>query len=382
MSTSNPNIFLAKYLDGLNFNKKQINGVTYRTNHFNFKDLNIQINKSISKTSKNKLNEKNEKILNLNQIKSILSDDDRTSEDDYSDNFSFDDNESKSEKNDEKNSNFPSNIDFHDPDFLLSYRDLQLNNNENYNFNKNWTHFIAIPFNKSSQNQELVEKFNYFKNKILEEGFININECLFQNPDRLHITLCMLELKNNNEINKLKKILKENILPEILEFTQKEEIYSILDSFEVFGNPHESRVLYAKPRNNESNKFYNLLDILFSNLVENNVLNKDLLQFSNIIFNEKSNRYEKEKVHLTIMNSTFAMRENIKNNSNTINLETLGSGYNRKKANNYFNGMKIIRRFNNFQFGPHKINEICLYEMKIDSNTNTYKIVESIKLNN
>jgi len=279
----------------------------------------------------------------------------------------------------------------HDPDILLAAKDLNLNggsiyyNNNLNNLNQKWTHFFAIPFNKVSQNQDLVDKFSYFRNKIIEQEFVDINESLFQAPERLHMTLCLLELKGNNEVSKIKGILKEKIQPEINEFVKDKAIYSFFDTFEIFGKPHESRVLYAKPKNSQSDKLFDVLDILFSNLAENKVLNKDALQYSSIAVNEKTDRYEKEKLHLTIMNSTFSLRENFKNNNNnsiTGNINATQQAANKKKANNFFNGMRIIRRFNNFHFGSHKVNEICLYEMKIDSDTNSYKIVESIKLNN
>ena len=378
MSTSNPNIFLAKNLDSMNFKTKEINGVNYRINNFNYKDINIGINRSIAgNLGGNRILTKDQRMIKLDQIKNILSDDDKTSEDEYSDNFSFDEdeNETKNNKNTESHLN---NIDVHDPDILLAFKGLK-----STNLTQNWTHFFAIPFNKNSQNQELVEKFNYFRNKIIEEGFVDINEFLFQIPERLHITLCLLELKNNNEINKVKKILKEIIQPEIKELVKENEIYSFFDTFEVFGKPHESRVLYAKPKNSDSDKLFDILDILFSNLVENKILNKDALQYSDIAVNDKTDRYEKDKLHMTIMNSTFAVRENLKNNnSGNDGIQDLINVGSNKKSNNFFNGMRIIRRFNNFHFGSHKVNEICLYEMKIDNETNTYKVVESIKLKN
>jgi activating signal cointegrator complex subunit 1 len=406
MSTSNPNIYLPKCLDGVNFNTKEINGVNYRTNHFNYKDLNIRINpNSINNKNqslgKNKIITRDQRTINLDKIRNILSDDDKTSEDEYSDNFSFDEDENESQLNNNKNNNYNnnnynnnynsknteshiSNIDLHDPDIILAAKDL--NKNSTNLTNQNWTHFFAIPFNKHSQNQDLVEKFSYFRNKIIEEELIEVNESLFQAPERLHMTLCLLELKSNNEISNVKKILKEKIQPEINEFVKGNAMYSFFESFEVFGKPHESRVLYAKPKNAESDKLFDVLDILFSNLVENKILNKDALQYSNIKVNEKTDRFEKDKLHMTIMNSTFAVRDNLKNNGNVGSIVTiqdlLNGGSNKKKENCFFNGMKIIRRFNNFHFGSHKVNEICLYEMKIDSDTNTYKIVESIKFNN
>lgn len=377
MSTSNPNIHLPENINALNFKTKLINGVNYRVNNFNYKDLNIRVNRNYIPNNKgNMMLNKDRKMINLDRIKNILSDDDKTSEDEYSDNFSFDDEEANESHHDKFTESNASNIDIHDPDILLAAKELR-----DANINQKWSHFFAIPFNVYSGNKELVDKFNYFRSKIIDEGFIDINENLFQVPERLHMTLCLLELKNNNEINKLKKTLKELIQPEIREFVKENEIYSFFDTFEVFGKPHESRVLYAKPENSDSDKLFDILDILFSNLIENKIINKDALNYSNIKINQKTDRYEKDKLHLTIMNSTFAAKENLKNNNDgNITIQDLISGGNKKKVNCFFNGLRIIKRFNNFHFGSHKVNEICLYEMKIDNATNTYKVIESIKL--
>lgn len=368
MTSSAPKIFDAKNLNAMNFNTKEINGINYRINLFDYKDLKI---KQILKG--NKIRNKEDRLINLDQIKNILSDDDKTSEDEYSDNFSFDENDQ-----DEKKENL-NNMDFTDPDILVANKEQKLLSLPN----QNWTHFIAIPFTKESRNIELVEKFNYFKNKILEEGYSDITDALFQIQERLHMTICMLELKSKQQVEKLQKVFKDVITPLMKDLIKEEDhVYTSLDSFEVFGKSHQSRVLYAKPKYSEQSKFLDILDIILSTLVENKFLNDDNLKSLNITLNQNIQRYEKEKLHLTLMNSTFDFRENAKENNNLINIQDIISGGNKSKKLKCFHGLRIIKKFNNFHFGTHPVNQICLYEMKIDNKTNNYKVVEEIYLKN
>lgn len=77
-----------------------------------------------------------------------------------------------------------------------------------------YTHFLSIPLNK----KEIIERFNYFKDDVLkkyDKTTYNIDESLFQNPSKLHLTIGMLKLLDINEkalaIDAL-KICKEEII--------------------------------------------------------------------------------------------------------------------------------------------------------------------------
>jgi len=64
-----------------------------------------------------------------------------------------------------------------------------------------YTHFLSIPLNT----KEIIDKFNSFKVDVLEKyGWrsktaYNIDESLFQNPVKLHLTIGMLKLLDINE---------------------------------------------------------------------------------------------------------------------------------------------------------------------------------------
>lgn len=61
-----------------------------------------------------------------------------------------------------------------------------------------YTHFLSIPLNK----KEIMDNYNSFKNDVLEKYdkiAYNIDESLFQTPSKLHLTIGMLKLLDDNE---------------------------------------------------------------------------------------------------------------------------------------------------------------------------------------
>jgi len=61
-----------------------------------------------------------------------------------------------------------------------------------------YTHFLSIPLNK----KEIMDNYNSFKNDVLEKydkTAYNIDESLFQTPSKLHLTIGMLKLLDDNE---------------------------------------------------------------------------------------------------------------------------------------------------------------------------------------
>jgi hypothetical protein len=340
-------------MNAMSYGVKKINGKLYRVNEIIQKTFE-QVEKV---ANENKIREY--KLVNLTN--QIYNNDDATSEEDYSQNISFlsDDSDNESSMYEESDK-----IDFADVDNLISY-----NNNDNLvrtssdnnltrakSFNIKWTHFISIPL---YLNKEFIEKFEYFKSKITEENDINID--LFQKSNRLHMTLCLLKIDNKKDIQLLDKVMKE-LDESIKKILDGGALYIDFDQLEIMGTPHKSRVLYTKPSITTSDKYKDIVDLLINKLIESNLMTEEMKSGSHIYFSQMSQRYENEKPHVTLLNSTFLRR---KDNSIT---------------NTYFNGLKLIKRMNNFSFGVHKIEELHVNEMRIDYKTDMYQIHSKYKL--
>jgi hypothetical protein len=148
-------------------------------------------------------------------------------------------------------------------------------------------------------------------------------------------------------------------------------LYIDFDQLEVMGTQTKSRVLFTRPHLTNSGKLKDLIDVLLTKFIDNNLIPEDIQKSSHIYYNDSTERWEIEKPHVTLMNSTFLLREQIKASKE-------GQKINNEKT--YFNGMKIIKRMKNFSFGIHKIEEFTLNEMRIDNDTNTYKVKETYKI--
>ena len=91
------------------------------------------------------------------------------------------------------------------------------------------------------------------------------------------------------------------------------------DELEIFGTPEETRVVYMKLKE-DTDQFELLREvnhIIIQSLVDHKVLErKDL---SHIRLNPKTKRYESDKLHLTLLNSSFAIKDLMKDNKRTFN---------------------------------------------------------------
>jgi len=70
-----------------------------------------------------------------------------------------------------------------------------------------FTHFVTIPLT----NQGIKDNFKNFKENVLKATFLQsgINDVIFQNSDKLHLTICTLVLLSSNEIENARHAVNE-----------------------------------------------------------------------------------------------------------------------------------------------------------------------------
>lgn len=381
------NVNNSQPLNAFKFAVKNIGGKLYRINNLvNIKKSEVMLNEDDGNL--NKANVREFKLVkNLRQrINSVISDDDATSEEDFSGNVSFlEDEEGENEMDMSMSKSIVDDFeDMVDIDSLMLFGEGKGLTGGKMGILKpsklpkfKWTHFLSIPLHT---NKEFVEKFEFFKKKLIEENFSDIDESLFQKNSRLHMTLCLFSIEENKKKEKLelisrlikeseetiKKILDENSL--MIEF----------DQLEIMGQQNKTRVLYTRPHLANSEKLRDVIDTLLNKFIDSDILTDEMRQSSHIHFNEITERFENEKLHVTLMNSTFLIRENLQNKQSDSN--ELAKQDSNLVSKSYFNGMKIIKRMKNFSFGVHKIDSLVLNEMRIDKNTNSYIIHEKFNI--
>ncbi|KAL6447880.1 hypothetical protein ACFW04_000157 [Cataglyphis niger] len=152
-----------------------------------------------------------------------------------------------------------------------------------------YTHFLSIPLNK----KEIVDNYNSFKDNVLKKynkTTYNIDESLFQMPSKLHLTIGMLKLLDDDE--------KKQTIDALLNC--KEEI---IDPFlEEFG-PLNIQLRGVECMNDDPTE----VNVLFAQITHNEklqeLINKIADYFVDIGLKEKE--YETIKLHATLMNTSF-----------------------------------------------------------------------------
>lgn len=370
-------------LNAFKFAIKNIGGKLYRVNNIlNMKQSDVNVNDKIENEIGNTNLKKFNLVTNLNKkLSQVFSDDDATSEEEFSNNVSFI--EDDSDRSVSLNLDDVEDFNAIDIDSLMTFgpstfeskgADKALTDMRSRQKFK-WTHFLSIPFH---ENVEFVEKYEYFKKKITEENFADIDENLFQRKSRLHLTVCLFRFENIKKVETVNKLFKEaeDSIRKILDGTP---LYLDFDQLEIMGTHNKTRVLYTRPNLTNSEKLRDVIDVLLNKFIENEIITEEMRESSFIFFNDISGRYENQKLHVTLLNSTFLMRQKLKPKGELNKIKAIQQDSN-QSSNSYFNGMKIIKRMKNFSFGIHKVEELHLNEMRIDNESDSYKLIKRFEL--
>lgn len=206
-----------------------------------------------------------------------------------------------------------------------------------------YTHFLSIPLNKEG----IIDKFHSFKNDVLEKhdkSTHNIDESLFQTPSKLHLTIGMLKLLDDDEKKQAIDALmtcKENIIDPILK--EAGPINIKLQGVACMNDdPTMVRILYVQVTDNE--KLQELVDKIANYFVD---------------IGMKEKEYERVKLHATIMNTTF------KNDFPA-------------KLKERFNASEILKDYKDTFFGETILKQIDISELHTASKDNYYKSIASI----
>jgi hypothetical protein len=162
----------------------------------------------------------------------------------------------------------------------------------------NKSHFINIPIEDSG----FIESYSKLCSEIKEAGLNNFYPELLQKPGKIHMTLCVLDLGEDEE--KIKRVHNalENITPKIKEIANQKVLFNF-DKFESMGAQESSRVIYAKMAEDENfAKLEEIIHIIIDALVKEKILMKHKLGDSHV--NIENGKY-KIKLHMTLFNVLF-----------------------------------------------------------------------------
>lgn len=203
---------------------------------------------------------------------------------------------------------------------------------ENFRRKQPFTHFLSFALN----HPKIQEGFLRFKDEVLElySKDNGVDESIFQNPAKLHLTVGTLVLLNDMEVTRACKQLQE------CEDFIKTVVGGSL-SLEVAGieymndDPAMVDVLYAKVRAKDgSDKLQVIADQLVEHFVSAGLMVRE---------------WDRVKLHGTIMNTLFRKHPSGEDNSS--------SGRQNREA---FDARNILKNFGSYRFGEFDLNAVQL----------------------
>lgn len=230
---------------------------------------------------------------------------------------------------------------------------------------KAFTHMLMLPI----VSDQMKSKFNAFRRSVLEKCSQErgIDETLFQNPNKLHLTICILTLVNENEIDQAKTILASCQKEFVNDLTNNKELKVSLKGLEYMNDdPSEVDVLYAKINPVDDSRqppsIQQLADKLMSRFVDAGLAKK---------------QYDRVKLHATVMNTLF------RQDTSGMNDEKQSKSRDFKdRDRESFDARQILKNFGDFDFGILSLNEIHIsIRFSSDSKTGFYDYVSKLQFN-
>ncbi|KAJ2953712.1 hypothetical protein O0L34_g1332 [Tuta absoluta] len=207
------------------------------------------------------------------------------------------------------------------------------------------THFISIRMDSP----EIIGNFEEFKQSVLREcPDRGIDESLFIRSNKLHLTLGMMCLMDNEERLQASKLLteaKQNIIMPMLENYLPLKLR--LKGLQYMNDdPREIDVLYGCVQ--EENAPSGILQQVVDAIVEH---------FYKAGFMEKEFGRDNVKLHVTLINSKYRSRESSTNIAKTNNEEPQSRD---RRPRVTFDGSRILEKFLDYDFGVAEVTEMHL----------------------
>ncbi|CAG8542677.1 4960_t:CDS:2, partial [Ambispora leptoticha] len=229
----------------------------------------------------------------------------------------------------------------------------RINEIVNSSFNKiGATHFLSLPITDS----HVQRKVSNFHSDVLSLSIPGIEPSILNNPSSLHITLGMLTLPRQEDVEGATRLLKE-LSSEIYDLVGTRTLLAQLTGLNLFDdNPANANVLYSRVIEPEGQK---VLDKLVEFLHE---------KFSKACYLKKEDR--PVKFHVTLVNSKyrgrdFHAREDEDTISSDMQSDTTTATPNQDDRNKYSTSQKIsfsaeliLKKFAEINFGTCRIESL------------------------
>ncbi|XP_029733477.2 activating signal cointegrator 1 complex subunit 1 [Aedes albopictus] len=226
---------------------------------------------------------------------------------------------------------------------------------------QHFTHFLSIPMTSD----EIKSNYIKFREKVLTElpsGF-HLDESLFQKPEKLHLTLCMMSLMDNVDRAHAAQLLqdcRESIIKITLAEFGPIEVH-LRGLAYMNDDPSSVDVLYAKV---ESEPLQRIADQLMEYFIANGLIKRE---------------YDHVKLHATLINSTFG-RHKAHSSGDEAGGDDKKHHRHQRHRRERFDATEILREFGDFDFGVQTVTEIHLSQRFSTACNGFYEATGMIKL--
>ena len=235
-------------------------------------------------------------------------------------------------------------------------------NNETNKINDKVKYFLMIPL----EQENFIKTFNDIKEILEKEKPNYFDTNLFIKPQKLHLTLVVLDLKENKE--KTEKVISiiKSLLNEIKDIAN-DELYFNFDKLDAFDSIKKAYVIFAKMLEDENHyKLKMITNLIIKKLIEESILNKNDLQ--NLKINEEYSDGQliyTIKFHATLLNVKYLNRALQKEKKDFIK---------------EIDATEILKNIKDIKFPDCKMEKINLCAMREDESTGKYQIIQTFNI--
>ena len=223
-------------------------------------------------------------------------------------------------------------------------------------------HFIMIPF----EEENFITEYNNLCGKLKSDSPDNFDMELLQKPSKLHISVLIFDLNEDQQkINKVCTIMKE-IQEEIKNISQGDITYKF-GGYGAFDSFKNARVIYTKMEEDSSyNKLAQIIDLVIKKLLKEGIIYENQLNDLHVVKEGSgSNAFYKIEMHLTLLNATFLNKVLKKQKKKPIKT------FDARKINDSIQGVKLP---------DCKLKKIDFCVLREDKSTGKYELIQSFDL--
>ena len=229
--------------------------------------------------------------------------------------------------------------------------------------NEKVKYFLMIPL----EQENFISTFNELCQKLEKENPKNFDKNLFIKPQKLHITLVVLDINEDKEKTSQVITIINELIPKIKEALNEEFIFNF-DKFDCFDSFKKTKVIFAKMLEDENHyKLKTITNLIIKGLINGNILSKENIKNLNI-----SEEYSDGELIFTI-----------KFHATLLNLKYLNKALkaeNKPADKKEFDASDILNCIKDIKFPECQMDKINLCAMREDQVSGKYEVIHCFNL--